>query len=160
MSIDSKRTPALLFPILAGGSPSWALLLGSLARSGSPTAQAIAVTAQVQRRKWKLLMLRFWYRITCFTSDWCKLGRGFNFNSRLFLIFECTVHSSWPIDHNSSLIASYLLLIEKKFAPTQYVINRESLSCFPFSCISEPSPSYHWALYGEGSAYLSNDNSE
>jgi hypothetical protein len=40
-------------------------LLALTAQPGSPTAQAIAATAQVRRRKWKLLMSRFRYRTTC-----------------------------------------------------------------------------------------------
>ncbi|CAM6002059.1 unnamed protein product [Sphagnum balticum] len=43
-------------------------LLGLTAQPGSPTAQAIAATAQVQRRKWKLLMSRFRYRTTCYQT--------------------------------------------------------------------------------------------
>src|ERR1700722_20067193 len=42
-------------------------LLLSLTQVGSPTAQAMAATAQVQRRKWKMLMSRFRRRITCYT---------------------------------------------------------------------------------------------
>jgi len=78
--LESKRTPALLFPILANGSrsrgaqtgrpcPPGAHLLGSLAQPGSGLAHPqlrLAAIAQVQRRKWKLLMSRFRYRTTCF----------------------------------------------------------------------------------------------
>jgi hypothetical protein len=38
------------------------------AQAGSPTAQAIAAIAQVQRRKWKMLMSRFRRRTTCYRS--------------------------------------------------------------------------------------------
>lgn len=40
-------------------------LLGRTAQPGSPTAQVIAATAQVQRWKWKLLTSRFRYQISC-----------------------------------------------------------------------------------------------
>ena len=40
----------------------------SLAQVCSPTAQAKATTAQVQRRKWKLLMSRFQRRIPCIST--------------------------------------------------------------------------------------------
>jgi hypothetical protein len=78
-----KLAPKGVFPILAGGSRSRGAqtsrlphksrpstthpvdLLLSLVQVGSPTAQAIAATAQVQRRKWKMLMSRFRLRIAC-----------------------------------------------------------------------------------------------
>ena len=59
----------------------------------SPTAQAIAATAQVQRRKWNSLMSRFRYRTTCFISHSAlqlpvfslvkKFGKGGNLTVQL-----------------------------------------------------------------------------
>ena len=48
-------------------SPPWTHLL-SLAQVCSPTAQAIAATAQVQRRKWKMFMSRFRRRNHCYIT--------------------------------------------------------------------------------------------
>jgi hypothetical protein len=79
-----KASLTYFFPILAGGSRSrgaqtgpcpltMAHLLALTAQPGSPTAQAIAATAQVQRRKWKLLMSRFRYRTACSSTVRSKI---------------------------------------------------------------------------------------
>jgi hypothetical protein len=60
-----KLAPKGVFPGLCPRLTSLDPLLG-LAQVGSPTAQAIAATAQVQRRNWKMLMSRFRLRINCF----------------------------------------------------------------------------------------------
>jgi hypothetical protein len=54
-------------PVRAQNGPLGAKTnLSMRAQAGSPTAQAIAATAQGQRRKWKMLISRFRRRIPCF----------------------------------------------------------------------------------------------
>jgi hypothetical protein len=73
-----KSIPVSLFPFWIAATIAGLAKMGPLSQarlrrgSGqgqvcSPTPQVEAATAQVQRRKWKLLMSRFRRRIVCFT---------------------------------------------------------------------------------------------